>query len=125
MEQFASVKSLNRVKGNAGEATACHFLEQNGFQIIQQNYRTKLGEIDIIASRAEQIHFIEVKKRLAEFYGTGRESVTPRKQATIRRVATQYLVEHDLYDQINASFDVVEITGDGEHETIVYLENCF
>jgi len=79
------------------------------------------GEIDIIAKNGERIHFIEVKMRQTDKFGTGREAVTPAKQKTIRRLATRWLVEKDLYDIAPVSLDVIEISGDG----IEYFDNCF
>ena len=115
----------NREKGTVAEIRAMKYLESRGFKAVAMNYCMKSnfqgGEIDLIMKKGERIHFIEVKHRSTDKFGLGRESVTPAKQKTIRRLATRWLVEKDLYDIAPVSFDVVEITND----KIEYFENCF
>ena len=107
--------------GNRGEELAKQFLIKNGFRILQTNYRNRIGEIDIIARKGDRIHFVEVKYRSNETFGTGRESVTPRKQKRIHKLATLYLLERKLYYNIDMSFDVIEIN----NNTTEHLEGCF
>jgi len=111
----------NRTTGNIGEAQAMRYLGIQGFEIVQQNYRNKLGEIDIIAERGGKLHFIEVKYRRTKAYGTGREAVTWAKQKRIHNIATAYLKYHGLYGKVYISFDVVEVQDD----KIEHLIGCF
>jgi len=115
----------NRQKGNFGEEIAVKYLLEHGFKILQRNYSASKnfqgGEIDIIALKGDTIHFIEVKSRDTDKFGLGRESVTPAKQKTLRKMATQYLVKNGLWEKVFVSLDVVEITcGKVEH-----LVDCF
>ena len=121
--------------GKTGEAIAMAYLEQNGFEILETNYRTKMGEIDVIAKKSyikrhkpnpeTRIHFVEVKSRTNNKFMMGREAVTVAKQRTIRKVAEMYLLSQKLYNKIDVSFDVLEITGTAENHTIEYLAGCF
>jgi len=121
------MKQFNRSKGTGGEVIATAYLEQRDFTILKTNFKTKLGEIDIIAMKNDVIHFIEVKYRAALGFGHGRESVTYGKQQTIRKVATQFLMAEGLYNEIDVSFDVIDIVGDltyGNYD-ITFLQGCF
>jgi len=111
----------NRATGNVGEALAIARLVHDGFEIVTTNYRNKLGEIDIIATRNARLHFIEVKYRRTNKFGLGREAVTFPKQKRIRNIATVYLKFHGLYNKIHVSFDVIEIQGD----KIEHIIGCF
>ena len=85
-----------------------------------QNYKTKIGEIDIIAKKDDIIVFVEVKDRQTKKYGLPREAITPYKQNKIRVVATQYLMSKRLTNS-KVRFDCIEILGD----TISHIENAF
>ena len=76
-------------KGRRGEQEAVRFLRSSGYKILEQNYRSVHGEIDIVALDGETVVFVEVKTRTSEKYGTAAEAVGTRKQRHI----------------INASFD--------------------
>lgn len=94
--------------GKKGEDLAVQFLEKKGYTIICRNYRTKLGEIDIIAKKDNVIVFIEVKTRQSKFLESPLVAVTAGKQKQISRVALQYLSESDDFDS-EARFDVVAV----------------
>lgn len=95
--------------GNSGEDFAVRLLEDSGYIIVERNFWTKVGEIDIIARREGMLHFIEVKTRTQTDYGYPAESVTEEKQERIRKVAEIYMFQRRLYWK-NVSFDVIEIT---------------
>jgi len=121
--------SLNKAKGGAGEGIAGIYLKKHGFELVENNYRNKHGEIDIIAikyNKKEPVyHFIEVKFRLSDKYGHGREAVGRTKQKRIRSTAQYYLIENGLHDRVYSCFDVIEITGTLDNPNIEFLENCF
>lgn len=114
------MKELNHVLGAQGEILAKQYLIDNGYKILAQNYTTKIGEIDIIATKNDIIVFVEVKNRQTKRFGMPREAITPYKQNKIRKVAVQYLVVKKLTNK-QVRFDCVEILGD----TITHIENCF
>ena len=88
--------------GILGEAKALQFLERQGFVIVGANYKTKLGEIDIIAIKGKTYHFIEVKTRRGTQFGLGCEAISKKKQLHIKRTAMIYV--SDMY-QNNVDWD--------------------
>lgn len=102
--------------GSTGEQLAAEMLTNSGYEIIGRNYMTKRGEIDIIAIKDGVLHFIEVKTRTGDAYGSPAESVTRVKQQRMRRAAEQYVQNRRLHWRC-ISFDVFEITAN-------LLEDC-
>lgn len=94
--------------GRWGEQVAVDFLRQRGFEILQQNFQTRMGEIDIIAKDGDTYCFVEVKTRQSLQYGPPSDAVSRSKQRTIIKVALMYMNEHDL-DDVDMRFDVVTI----------------
>ena len=113
-------QTFNQEFGQYGEDLAACYCRKNHLKIIKRNYRCKGGEIDIIASRDNVLHFIEVKNRSHDLI-PGRYAVDTKKQRHIRNAAQYYLMQNNLTNQCLVSFDVIEIT-DGNLE---FLENCF
>ncbi len=103
-----STKQENRVKGDIGENKAVNYLTDKGYEILETNYKNKLGEIDIIAKDGERIVFVEVKARATAKYGYPREAVNEYKQRKIRMVAESYLKSKRLLNSY-IRFDVIEI----------------
>jgi putative endonuclease len=94
--------------GERGEAAACEFLKKNGYEILEKNYKCKLGEIDVIARRRGRLAFIEIKTRASDQFGTPQEAVNLPKQEKIFKVAQWYLKEKRVV-KVPISFDVVAI----------------
>lgn len=111
MEDFYSKdlrKVENKIKGDIGEFDAVEFLKNKGYKILQTNYKTKFGEIDIIAQDGKVIVFVEVKRRSTLAFGRPIEAVDARKQQKIRKVAEFYLmIKHK--SENDARFDVIEV----------------
>lgn len=94
--------------GEPGENVAAQFLEAHSFRILNRNFRTRSGEIDIIAQSGRTIVFVEVKTRSNTAYGQPAEYVTRRKQEKLLKAALYYL--HSLgQDDAPARFDVIEV----------------
>ena len=81
----------NQQLGKLGENMAAGYLEQVGFLILEKNFRTRMGEIDIIAANGCHLHFIEVKTRRGDRYGRPAESVNDSKLQHMRAAATEFL----------------------------------
>lgn len=96
-------------KGIAGEAMACTFLQSNGYEIIERNYRAGKGEIDIIALTGQCICFVEVKYRKNNRYGFPEVFVTEKKLRMIQQTAEAYVLQKGWHGRIR--FDVIAITG--------------
>ena len=96
--------------GDAGEEAACKLLRSAGYRILERNRRNKWGELDAIAWEADELVFVEIRSRSSADFGTGAESVTPRKQKQIIRAAKIYLQEKRLDANLQpCRFDVVEM----------------
>jgi putative endonuclease len=97
--------------GASAETRAVDLLVRSGYRIVERNYRTKLGEIDIVARDGTTLVFVEVRSRRSNRFGSALEAVGWRKQRQVSRVAAQYLKwRRPVFD--TARFDVVAITGD-------------
>jgi putative endonuclease len=94
-------------KGNVAEQQAVIFLQQQGLKVVQQNFRCRSGEIDIIAFDRDTLVFIEVKLRQNQNYASAGESITYSKQQRILRTAQYFLYIHPQYQHCNLRFDGV------------------
>lgn len=114
-----------KVVGAIGEKIASGFLKGRGYKVIDANYRTTLGEIDLIARKGKTIVFVEIKTRATSSLGPPLLSVTPRKQRHIVRAALIYLKTHGLLDA-DWRIDVVSVKLDGLYnaESIEHIENA-
>lgn len=110
----------NRQVGDAHETRAVLELKKLGYQILERNFRCKIGEIDIIALHQGYLVFIEVKYRKNKKAGYAAEAVTWKKQQIISRVADYYIRTH-CRKIPSCRFDVVALDG----ETITVYENAF
>lgn len=114
-----------RSVGDVYEKVAADFLEENGYQILQKNYRCRLGEIDIIAydnsSNNIYLTFIEVKYRESLKYGSPLEAIDRRKQKTIIKVSEYYMIKNGISSDSKIRYDVVGILGN----SIQIVKNAF
>ena len=105
------MKENNREIGTKAEEIACWFLRQQGYKIIDRNFYTRVGEIDIIAKDGQTLVFIEVKYRKDAKKGYPAQAVDLRKQQKIQKSAMYYLKKNHLSFEQMIRFDVVEILG--------------
>lgn len=94
--------------GIAAEGFARELLESKSYQIIAQRYKTKAGEIDLVARRGDHLAFVEVKRRRTQ--DDAAWAVGLRQQARIALAAEVFLGEHDAFAQCSTSFDVVLVS---------------
>jgi putative endonuclease len=113
-----------QVLGKTGEALAADALERLGYAILDRRYRTRHGELDIIACDGETVVFVEVKVRRTGEKGTAAEAVTPDKQRRLVKMAVDYLSRHRLHER-PCRFDVVAIDGEGEAQRLVHYRHAF
>jgi putative endonuclease len=114
-----------RHEGALGEDLAVRYLRENGYLILERNFRYRnRGEIDIIARDGQDLVFCEVKMRACDAYGLPEEAVTRTKQATIRRIASAYLALKGSGGG-PCRFDVVSIRLGGNSTAITLLKNAF
>lgn len=102
-----------RQVGNQYEDMAVSYIERQGLHVIDRNFYSRFGEIDIVAIDMEvhRIIFYEVKYRKNERYGSPFEAVDYRKQQRIRKTAQYYLITHKQYVDYQIRFDVIGICG--------------
>lgn len=85
------MKQFNRLVGSQAEKMAADFLRSQGYQIIEQNFAIRFGEIDIIAAKTSKLIFIEVKAKNSDQFGTPEEMITSHKIRQVQKMATAYL----------------------------------
>jgi putative endonuclease len=97
----------NQQIGKKGESLAARYLEQQGVEILDQNYRTEYGEIDLIGLDQGEIVFFEVKTRTTEKFGVPELAITPKKLERMAQCAEIYMQENGL--DLNMRMDIIAI----------------
>ena len=110
--------------GKMGEELACGELRRRGYDVLARRYRTRHGEIDIIARDRQAIVFVEVKARQDDRFGGAGAAVTAVKQRRLARLATAYLARHGWLDA-ECRFDVVTIDFNGGDPRIEVITHAF
>lgn len=112
--------------GDWGEEVAARHLEQNGWSIIDRNYRYGRNEIDLVASRGEVVSFVEVKTRLGVGHGDPLESIGARKRGSIERVAERWVDAHGR-EGVAYRFDAVSIQRElhGNQTIVRHVEDAW
>ena len=103
------------------EKQAADYLERQGMKIVERNFRTRQGEIDLIGYHRGYLVFVEVKYRSGDAKGYAAEAVDQRKQQKICRAADYYRYSRRLGDGIGVRYDVVAIQG----KEISWIQNAF
>lgn len=105
--------------GKTGEDLATAELERRGYAILARRYRTRYGEIDIVARDGETLVFVEVKARASADRGTALDAITPQKRRRLTMMAADYLARHAV-EEVACRFDIVAIDGvEGELRVVV------
>jgi putative endonuclease len=110
--------------GKIGEDLACAELTRRGYAIIDRRYRTRFGEIDIVARQGDMIVFVEVKARASLQFGDGAAAVTSGKQRRISQMAVDYMVRRRLEDR-PCRFDVVSVDLSSEQPIVEVYPDAF
>ncbi|MBR2191457.1 MAG: YraN family protein [Eubacterium sp.] len=109
-----------RVIGSLQEDLAISYLEENGFEILERNFKCKIGEIDVIAKKDDVIRFIEIKYRNSNVAGGVHYAISQKKLVKISKIAQFYIMINHLNDSM-FSIDALLI----DNDEITYLENVF
>jgi len=110
-------------RGKDAETRAWHYLQARGLQLLQRNYRSKRGEIDLVMQDTDSLVFVEVRYRRQSQFGSALESVDRRKQARLIACARHYMQAYPQAASQPCRFDVVSINGSpGEVE---WVRNAF
>lgn len=110
-----------RKTGEEWEKAAADYLERQGMKIVERNFRSRQGEIDIIGRHRGYLVFVEVKYRGTDEKGHAADAVTYDKQRRICGVADYYRYIHGLGDNVAVRYDVVAVQGGG----LEWIQNAF
>jgi putative endonuclease len=94
--------------GRWGETQAAAYLQLSGYTIVTRNWRTKFGEIDIIATRNQTLYFFEVKSRNGKFYGRPAQAITWKKRRNLINTAQYFMRRPGKFCEYNIKFGVIE-----------------
>ena len=122
--RMATADYRRRDLGQQGEREAERFLCAQGYAIVAKNYRSRFGEIDLVALDRQTLVFVEVRTHTGEVLGDPLESVNLRKQRQIAKTALDYLSRHRLHDRA-ARFDVIGIQWQGENARLTHIKAAF
>lgn len=109
----------NQKLGREGEKIARSYLKKNGWKILEKNYKTPFGEIDIIAEKDGVVAFIEVKTRLSDIFGLPSEAVTKQRKLRYIRGANYYFTGKII--DCTVRFDIIEVF----RKQLNHIENAF
>jgi len=118
------MKPLPGETGAKAEETARIYLEQQGLRLVDQNYRCRQGEIDLIMQDAGTLAFVEVRYRKSTGFGSPAESVTSSKQRRIITTAAHYLQSKQMRKMPPCRFDILAIVGK-EQQHIDWIKDAF
>ena len=111
---------MTKALGNWGEQKAAEWLRLHGYEIVGMNYRSKWGEIDIVAKDRDCLVVVEVKTRSGSGYGEPAEAVTKAKLAKLSRTAWQLMMEWGV--EVPVRFEVAEVSRSGTVRLITDIE---
>ena len=123
------MKAAHLQQGEDAENACCHYLKSRGLKLIDKNFNSRFGEIDIIMLDKKILVFVEVRYRKNNKFGGASESITPSKQNKLRRTAELYLQKNTQHE--NARFDVVSMSkntqtnADNQQYTFDWIPNAF
>jgi putative endonuclease len=109
--------------GSYGETLIAHYLIDQGFHILEHNYQTRSGEIDIIAQKNNLIAFVEVKTRTHHYFNLS-QVITPSKQRSIIKTSEHYIARQK-FDEHVFRFDIALVEGTESHASITFIPDAF
>jgi putative endonuclease len=113
-------------RGDAAEALARQHLEQQGLRLLAQNWRCRLGELDLVMLDADTVVFVEVRYRRHSAWGGAAESVDARKREKLSRAAQHFLQQESRWAKYPCRFDVIAITADSQAPAqLDWIQNAF
>jgi putative endonuclease len=110
--------------GKRGEDLACEELKRRGYLIVDRRFRTRCGELDIVARDGPVLVFVEVKARSSSSFGSPSESITWKKRRRLCAMAESYMFLKRLSDAA-CRFDVVSILENGSGHTVELMRGAF
>jgi putative endonuclease len=111
--------------GHTAELNARAYLEARGLRFLENNYRCKKGEIDLIMQDKNEVVFVEVRARKNYYFMSTADSVDYHKQKKIIATATHYLCHKKWFDKVNCRFDVIGISYAQTKADIEWIKDAF
>ena len=109
--------------GKLGEEMAVEFLEKEGYEIIETNWRFQKAEVDIIAKKDNTLAIIEVKTRSSLSFGLPQEFVKPKKIQLLVKAVNEYVIRNNL--EVEVRFDIIALHLEGKSLVIEHLVDAF
>ena len=113
------------MNGQEAEEYACLYLIEQGLLCCAKNYRSKMGEIDLIMRDKDVIVFVEVRYRTYATHGKSVESIVGYKKMRIIKTATLYLIQNKLFNKVPCRFDVIALAPGKDKPTLEWIKNAF
>jgi putative endonuclease len=113
-----------RRTGSEGEDLAARHLEAQGYRILARGYRTRFGELDLVASHGPLLVFVEVKSRRSDAFGPPAAAVHAAKQARLARLAAHFMATRGPADTA-CRFDVIAVTLGGPRPVLEHIQDAF
>lgn len=112
-------------RGRQAEQIAGEFLQSRGYRILERNFRSRQGEIDLIAARKQTIYFVEVKGRWSDKFGRPLEQLTGIQERRIRRAAELYLRKQRWEEEVRIRFSVLGVDSSQQPPRIEFIPDAF
>jgi len=109
--------------GEKGEKIAAEFLQKNGYQLLEQNWRFKKAEVDIIALKHDTLAVVEVKTRSSNYFGNPQDFVNSKKIKLLVEAINEYVTSKNL--DVEVRFDIIAILKNNNTFEIEHLKNAF
>lgn len=109
--------------GKKGEQLAVDFLLENGYEIVERNFRFDKAEVDVIAKKKEVLAIVEVKTRSTVDFGNPQDFLKPKQIQRIVKAVDEYVTVNKL--DVEVRFDIIAIIKNGKQFDIEHLENAF
>lgn len=121
-----SERTSTQQRGDAAEAQARQYLERHGLRLLAQNWRCRVGELDLVMLDADTVVFVEVRYRRHSAWGGAAESVDARKREKLSRAAQHFLQQEARWAKYPCRFDVIAITADSQAPAqLDWIQNAF
>lgn len=121
------MKRFNYETGKKGEKIARRFLRKKRYKVLESNFNTRFGEIDLICTKDGKLVFVEVKLKIGDTYGSPEEMITPKKVEQVQKTAQAFLQKNPRISKKYQSFQIDAVTivlgKNGEISRINHYEN--
>ncbi len=121
----AKKQSPTQRKGNKAEELALYYLRKQGLKLLERQFKSKMGEVDLIMRKAKELIFVEVRSLQSTTYNEPYESITPQKKQRIIKTTAFYLDTRPWTEPFSVRFDVISISGDQPNPKITWIQDAF